>query len=317
MMINIAYTFFEFTMESDFEDTRDVFDDYIGDNGPNDAQKMSNRFVIHFYEGFFAEGKSSKIQNWQEKNEAIVEEFSYFIRGVTSIDDKDILTHPDISFENKNVFDHFVNGTQVVLTSMRIFNLVRHGQIKDIENECVIHVDRGLFSRLYFQEGNCGLSPRMAFNNFYGPLCIFHDVLQSVFVGDTQSNDIPLIKVSFEHTFIVNTMRDHEKDWRKAQSGLRKLEFYNYPTREIEIDKRFEAYEKIIYLFPSLINTLTNCLLVETEDKTSFQFTLPLSKDEKEMEKETEGYDMMVSDFVQPHSFDCLMKTSMILNKNE
>jgi len=304
MMITIAEEYYSFCLDSEFETTQEVFEDYIGGGEPNDSTDIPNRFAIHFYDGFFAEGKSQKMKEWKEKNEAVVEEFEYFIRGVTVVDDKDILSNPDVSSEDKLIFDKFINRTAVVLTALKLWNLTRHNHYFKVNTENVIHIDRGMFSRLYFQ--HIGVEPNVSemFFDFYGPLCMYYDVIQSVLVDSPQSMEAPLIKLRFQHTFLMNTMRENPNDWRKKQTDLREMELQIYPTREIEQELRLKAYKEIVYTYPSLINTLTNCAVIENEEKTEFQFVAQMSELEKLTNPEVpKGYEGMKDEFINVNGF--------------
>jgi len=304
MIITIAEEYYNFILDSDFESTQEVFDDYIGGGEPNDSTEIPNRFHIHFFDGFFAEGKSQRINEWKEKNEAVVEEFEYFIRGTTVIDDKDILSNPKVSKEDKLIFDKFINRTAVVLTALKIWNITRHNLYTKTTPENTIHIDRGMFSRLYFQ--HIGVEPKVSemFADFYGPLCMYYDVIQSVFVDSPQSMDAPLVKLRFQHTFLVNSMKDNDHDWRQNQPDLRDMEFLLYPNRTVEKQQRMIAYKEIIYTYPSLINTLTMCAVIENEEKTEFQFVAQMSELEKLTNPEVPlGYLGMIAEFINVNSF--------------
>jgi hypothetical protein len=226
--------------------------EYIGDWTPNDIKQRSSNFLIRFQEGFFAEGKSTKITSQNG-----CPEFEHFIRGKT-IKGYTLLDMPN-TCQNENILINcFLNYASYVAQSLKIYNIVRLG-IDDPTG--AIYVDRGMFSRIYFSQirhqslHNHVYDFNKIVRQFTTPLCLYFDMIQSLFHKP--------IRVRFVHDYNVNTMLSSYPSWRLDAS--RNMERLLFPTKEIECEKRQYVYNIIYYDLPSIINAALNCKLIYSD----------------------------------------------------
>ena len=230
------------------------FTDIVGNSDANEAVFKRNVFTINFDEGFFAEGKTSRLNL---RKYAILE-IPLFIRGVPTFADCNTLML-SCDDDERNIINTFINNASHIMVAMKIFNLVRSDLV-----DSDIYIDRGLFSRLYFQhfemrgsvESNLRQHSSISqlFNGFYGPMAMYFDMIQANFYTP--------IKVNFIHNFYMNSLRVSDRNWRDDDE--REYERRLYPTREIEIAKRRVTYKTIFYTLPNIINMFTNEEMVQS-----------------------------------------------------
>jgi hypothetical protein len=258
---------------------------YIGCAGANEPEHKVNIFTVNFDEGFFAEGKSTRMAT---KKGSILE-MPHFLRNSPTFTDKITLDLGETPEEKKQI-NEFLNNSAHICVALKIFNLVRMNELSD-----EINIDRGLFSRIYFQmfeELNSDIvRPGAIFEKFYGPMALYYDMIQANFFAP--------IKVNFCHQFWMNSMRDSQFSWR--QDSIRDYERALYPTREIEMEHRMKAYMLMYFYMPSVINCFTNEEMNE-EFKGDILCDFTMTPCQNIISKNTDLF-MLKGDFLRENSF--------------
>jgi hypothetical protein len=98
-------------------------------------------------------------------------------------------------------------------------------------------------------------------------------------------------------------MKDNMYDWRKNKD--RDLERILYPTVEEEKRVRKEVYKKIYFMMPSLINTLTNNVIMIHPEKKIFDVVM-IYRDEYKLDLQ-DNYNILISDFISEKSFEAFL----------
>ena len=224
------------------------------DDIPFPRVMTSGKVDVIFFEGYFAEGKSTFCKNQ-------IEEYEGFIRGVPTFSQESFL-EIQWSPEESRIVNKFLNASAIIMQVFKIYNVFR------CHNLDCIHIDRSVFSRFYFShfrhiQDHTLKVEQIDFAEvvrlFFGPLVLIQDMIQCNFKSR--------INVKFTTQFVVNTMKDnaHGKvpitNWRFDQQREFERKFLgDRENPDIEKEKSFRraVYENIFYELPSLFNFLVH-----------------------------------------------------------
>jgi hypothetical protein len=281
MLLDIAEMFYS-------ENTKS-FIEYVGDADANEPVFKRNVFTLHFDEGFFAEGKTGRLSKLKHS----IIESPLFIRGEPVFAQGKSTLEIHESIEERLLISQFINNAGSIMTALKIFNLVRTNKI---DND--IFIDRGVFSRIYFQYYQDIIAPgtpsvKSIFNGFYAPLALYYDMIQANFYTP--------VKVNFIHNFWMNSLRRCELSWRN--DTIREYERNLYPTQAEEILKRKEVYRLIYFHLPALINLFTNEEMSQefNSENTVVDFTMVFKQ--QHMQQEQDVF-LMKCDFFPQSRFE-------------
>lgn len=237
--------------------------EYIGEEKPLYSNDDRNpNFVIRFIDGFFAEGKTTKIDR-------DINEFESFIRGNVSFietEDKNegttLLTidYPEEHrVKYKKLVNSFLNAACHVMQSYKLYHLIRCRK----DNEFMI--DRSTLSRLYFNYTAGGgssdevISKNLVIKEMFAPLCLYSDMIQALFHNT--------VSVVYKTDLYVNTMIDvahkpkklPERNWRCQSNRI--FERSVFSDFEVEKQARIKAYIIIVHQLTSIMNFVCSGLI--------------------------------------------------------
>lgn len=265
MLMEIANTY--------YDDMEDKMKAYLGTEvAANTPHLLPIDFKIVLLDGWFAEGKSTFCTQSKTTYPLQCPEFEGFIRDTNMALETSLLEW-ETDAENRERINLFLNNAAYIMTAFRMYNLIRTATHE--QAELPILVDRSPLSRILFSKHKHYDAEKIISKYdlgdiaraYYAPLCLFMDAIQANF--DT------LVRVRFEIMFRVNCM--NQDTWRHDKQRNYERETFQSLLEEYELRK--DMYYRMYYIYPSIINTITQMEMVLSGDQAAAYKTGTLTLD--------------------------------------